>query len=58
MPPERHAGPCPGIISAFAPEVQAVLDRMTKILGKKVYAGRAFFIGELKKKTVAVTTSG
>lgn len=35
-----------------------MLDRMTKILGKKVYAGRAFFIGELKKKTVAVTTSG
>jgi nucleoside phosphorylase len=50
--------PRPGIISAFAPEVQAVLERMTKILGKKVYAGRAFFIGELKRKTVAVTTCG
>lgn len=47
-----------GIISAFAPEVQAVLDGMSKILGKKTYAGRSFFIGTLKGKTVAVTVCG
>ncbi|KAL4457745.1 hypothetical protein ABPG75_012610 [Micractinium tetrahymenae] len=47
-----------GIITAFSPEVQSVLDRMDSILGKKTYSGRAFFIGKLGKKTVAVTTSG
>lgn len=47
-----------GIITAFSPEVQAVLDRMDSILGKKTYSGRAFFIGKLGKKTVAVTTCG
>ncbi|KAL4443009.1 hypothetical protein ABPG77_008500 [Micractinium sp. CCAP 211/92] len=47
-----------GIITAFSPEVQAVLDRMDGILGKKTYSGRAFFIGKLGNKTVAVTTSG
>ena len=59
--PASHApllAPVPaGIITAFAPEVEAILDRMT-VLGKTTYAGRAFFIGKLNGKLVAVTTSG
>ena len=47
-----------GIISAFSPEVQAVLDRCTTILGKKTYVGRIFFFCKLKTKTVAITTCG
>lgn len=46
-PPQPPLQPTAGIITAFSPEVQAVLDRMDSILGKKTYSGRAFFIGKL-----------
>eukprot|EP01023_Acetabularia_acetabulum_P029148 TRINITY_DN2750_c0_g1_i4.p1 TRINITY_DN2750_c0_g1~~TRINITY_DN2750_c0_g1_i4.p1 ORF type:complete len:351 (-),score=70.68 TRINITY_DN2750_c0_g1_i4:100-1152(-) len=55
---DLHTKPTIGIVSAFAPEIEAYIDLADDILGNVTSAGRLYTIASFNGKTVSMTLCG